>query len=162
MPFLAFHPLRHKGYSVFFGINSCDRHYTIPPYSDSPLRFVLEFLGRGMVLPSSDIDRSFTRCGLRPRHVNNTLTSIAYIDTDFQEMKPLVSYNVDYFGAQHLHLRYGWQTAFPTALHSLLPHYARGSVQDWWLAFALAGLSSLSISASLGALIRFLLCLYLT
>jgi len=62
-------------------------------------------------------------------------------------MKPLVSCNVGYFGAQHLHLRYGWQTAFPTALHSLLPHYVRGSVPDWWLAFIWAGLSSLFISA---------------
>ncbi len=112
-----------------------------------------ELLGRSMVLPSSDIDRSFTRCGLRPRHVNYTLTSIAYIDTDFQKMKPLVSCNVDYFGAQHLHLRYGWQTALTTALHSSLPHYIRSSVPDWWLTFIWAGLSSLLISAYLGALI---------
>jgi len=100
-----------------------------------------------MVLPSSDINRSFTRCGLRPRHVNYTLTNTAYIDADFQEMKPLISCNVGYFEAQHLHLRYGWQTALPTALYSLLPHCIRGSVPDWWLAFIWAGLSSLFISA---------------
>ena len=79
--------------------------------------------------------------------VRRTQTGIAYIDTDFREMKPLASYNVGYFGDQHLHLRYGWQTAFPTALHNLLPHYVRGSVPDWWLAFIWAGLSSLPISA---------------
>ncbi len=64
----------------------------------------------------------------RPHVAADTLTFNARSDTNFQAMNPLTSCNVDNFGPGYLHFRYGRQSAFPLALHNLLPHYAQSSV----------------------------------
>ena len=48
-------------------MSQSDYHTTILRLASSVRQ---ELLGRSMVLPSSDINRSFARCGLRPRHVD--------------------------------------------------------------------------------------------
>ncbi len=105
-----------------------------------------------MVLPSSDVNSSITCHGLGPRHVADTLAINACSDTGFQKMKPLALCDVDNYGAQYLHLRYGRQSAVPLASHNSLPPYTQSSVLAWWLTFDQAGLSSLLTSASLALL----------
>jgi len=68
-------------------------------------------------------------------------------------MKLLALCNMDYFGAQYLHLRCGWQTPFPMASHDSLPCHTHGSVTTCWLDFGRTGLPGLPIFSELGALI---------
>jgi hypothetical protein len=83
------------------------------------------------------------------------LTLDAYSSTGFQTMKPLASCDVVSFGAQYLHLRCGWQIAFPLASYDSLPYHTQSSVPAWWLAFDRFRLSELFTSAFLGTLIGF-------
>ncbi len=86
-------------------------------------------VGNASVLPSSAIDSSFARHGLRPRHARHALTISVHTDTGFGEMKPLAQCNKDYFGAQHLHAFALWLTnTFPEASHDSLPPHTPGSV----------------------------------
>lgn len=62
--------------------------------------------------------------------------------TGFQDMKPLALCDDEHFGAQHLHLRYGRQSAIPLASSGSLPPRTQDSVLTWWLAFGQAGLPS--------------------
>ena len=107
-------------------ISWSDYRNVIPP------RYFFSFLAASFrnasVLPSSNIDSSSARHGLRPRHVKYALTFNVHTDTGFQEMKPLAQCNKDNFGAQYLHLRCGWHNTFPEASHRSLPHATPGSV----------------------------------
>jgi hypothetical protein len=81
------------------------------------------------VLPSSNIDSSFTRHGLRPRNVGYALTVNVHTNIGFQEMKPLAQCNKEYFGDQHLHAFALWLTnTFPEASPNSLPPYTLGSI----------------------------------
>ncbi|NIA07846.1 MAG: hypothetical protein GWP14_09495 [Actinobacteria bacterium] len=106
-----------------------------------------------MVIPSSDVNSWIACHGLRPRHAADTLTTNACSGTGFQNMKPLALCDVDNYGAQYLHFRYGRQSAFPLASHDSLPPHTQSSVLARWLVFGQAGLSSLLTSAFLALLI---------
>src|SRR4030042_5105931 len=67
-------PKRHTASLLFFGFLAASFR------SDS-------------VLPSSDIDDSFARHGLRPRHVEYALTFNVHTDTGFRVMNPLALCN---------------------------------------------------------------------
>jgi len=82
-----------------------------------------------MVLPSSNINSSFARHGLRPRHVGYALTFNVHTNTGLQDTEPLALCDKDYFGAQYLHAFALWLTnTFPEASHNSLPPYTLGSV----------------------------------
>ena len=59
----------------------------------------------------------------------------------FRTMKPVAQCDVDNYGAQYLHLRYGRSFAFPLASRNSLPPYVQSSVLAGWLTFGQAGLS---------------------
>ena len=83
-------------------MSQSDYRNAIPPrHSFSSLAASIR---NASVLPSSNIDRTFARHGLRPRLVRYALTSIARFDAGFQEIKPLTQCNASNFGAQYLHL----------------------------------------------------------
>ena len=71
----------------------------------------------------------------------------------FRTMKPVAQCDVDNYGAQYLHLRYGRSPAIPLASRNSLPPYVQSSVLARWLAFGQAGLSGWFTTAYLGALI---------
>jgi hypothetical protein len=63
-----------------------------------------------------------------------------------RENNPWPSCDDGYFGAQYLHLRYGRSFAIPLASRDSLPPHVQSSVQAWWLAFSLVGLSNWFVS----------------
>ena len=82
-------------------ISGLNRHYPVYASTMSQsdyrnailLRYFFGFLAASFrnasVLPSSDIDSSFARHGLRPRHVEYALAFDVHIDTGFQDHETL-------------------------------------------------------------------------
>ena len=119
--------------------------------SSAPQKF---FLRNVSVLPSSNINNSFARYGLRSRHVRYTLTITCALILVSRKWTPwpCALWNIsglDTFTLAHC----GWQTALPVASYDLLPPHTHSSVPCRWLTVTRAGLSNLLILALLGALI---------
>ena len=89
------------------------------------------------VLPSSNVNSSFARYGLRPRHVGYALAFIVHTDTGFQTMKSLTQCNKFYFEAhipsrfrivadKHLSRGFAWFVTSPYA------RFRSGLVASLW------------------------------
>ena len=84
-----------------------DYRIAIPPYRLFNALAACASMRNDTVLPSSAMNSSSTRYGLRPRHAGYALTISAHTDAGFQVMKPLAQCDKDNFGARYLHLRCG-------------------------------------------------------
>jgi hypothetical protein len=80
---------------------------------------------------------------------------VAYLFSGFREMKPLAFVLQEIFRGSIPSLALWLTSSFAPASCKPLPSCMRSSVLNWWLSFIQAGLSSLLMPASPGALICF-------